>query len=56
MSAQDRLIEMTGHTSDLDAAIDQWQDERQMLIELFDEAEKQDELLERVKKRCEQDA
>lgn len=50
MNAQDRLMEMTGHTSDLDEAIDQWQDERQTLIELFDEAEQQDELLERVKK------
>jgi len=34
---QDRLLEITGQTSDIDEALDQWVNERQTMSELFDE-------------------
>lgn len=34
---QDRILEITGETTDIEEALDQWMNERQTMAELFDE-------------------
>ncbi len=36
-TTQDRILEITGHTTDIDEALDQWELEKQTLADLFDE-------------------